>query len=256
MSAELKTWDRPHYTEGGGDPFLFYVVFGRVDTSAPFSQSEYRAAGPADGIEMSVYNAQEHADVLDGFRSGYLWEAFIASNPNLASEVQECDECLVVRGTPSDDTTLNYMRDTVGLLTYMLDQGGIAIFDPLMFQWWNPVEWRQQIFEADEPAPENHVVILVSEEDDPTLKWFHTRGMRKFGRPDISVPAVPTTMEQGVIDLCNRMIEHQALGLVVPEGQEVRMDSLPPGGTMHHAGDLEDPDFNNVHIKITWPEFE
>ncbi len=37
--------------------------------------------------------------------------------------------------------------------------------------------------------PRQHVVILTSEEcsgDGRPLTWFHTRGMRKFGRPDLS----------------------------------------------------------------------
>jgi hypothetical protein len=74
--------------------------------------------------------------------------------------------------------------------------------------------------------------------------------MRKFGRPDISVHRVTPEQQDGVIDLINRLILLQAEGGVVPEGQSVRMPSLPPGLTCHHAGRLDDPDFNNTHIEI------
>jgi len=37
------------------------------------------------------------------------------------------------------------------------------------------------------------------------------------------------------------------------EGQEIRMAALPPGLICHHAGSLDDPDFNNMHVKIRWP---
>ena len=97
-------------------------------------------------------------------------------------------------------------------------------------------------------------MILVSEEPDSSLKWHHTRGMRKFGRPDISVHNVPTELEDGVIDLCNRLIELQAFGHVVQDGQQVKMSSLPSGGVIRHAGDLEDPDFNNFHLDVSWPK--
>jgi hypothetical protein len=56
-----------------------------------------------------------------------------------------------------------------------------------------------------------------------------------------------------VIDLCERFIELQAFGARIAEGQEVRMKTLPWGMTCHHAGDLDDPDFNNVHVEITPP---
>ncbi len=92
-------------------------------------------------------------------------------------------------------------------------------------------------------------MILVSEDTGGT-EWIHTRGLRKSGRPDISVPKVPEVQKDAFIDLCNRFIELQAFGGIIPEGQEIRMRSLPAGLVCHHGGDLEDPDFNNVHVSI------
>jgi hypothetical protein len=160
-----------------------------------------------------------------------------------------------VRGTPADASTLNYLRDTIGLITFFVDNGGCAIYDPLMFRWWQPSKWRDQIFNPAAAVPRRHAVILFSEEDNSSSKWFHTRGMRKFGRPDVSVHNVPPELEGAVIDLCERLIEHQAFGLVVPDGQEIRMASLPPGAIMRHRGDLDDPDFNNVHLDVVWPNW-
>jgi len=78
--------------------------------------------------------------------------------------------------------------------------------------------------------------------------WIHTRGLRKFGRPDLSVRGVPREFSQPVVDLCNRFIRMQTLGGRIPEGQEIRMVSLPSGLICQHAGSLDDPDFNNVHM--------
>jgi hypothetical protein len=87
----------------------------------------------------------------------------------------------------------------------------------------------------------------------PTARWFHTRGLRKFGRPDLSVHRVPPQYREAVIDLLERSIEFQAFGGVNAGGQEVRMKTLPRGMTCHQAGDPDDPDFNNVHVEITPP---
>ena len=78
--------------------------------------------------------------------------------------------------------------------------------------------------------------------------------MRKFGRPDISVRHVGPAYRDAVIDLCERFIEYQAFGGVIAEGEKIRIASLPPGGMAHHGGDLDDADFNNVHVEIGWPE--
>ncbi|MFO0821479.1 MAG: hypothetical protein U1A77_26280 [Pirellulales bacterium] len=252
MTTEIETWQREHYVAGGGDPMLFYVVYGEIDASAPLSRSRYRSSGAPDGIDVMSYGPNKHPDLLGSFRDGYLWDEFVARDPKLAATVEQSEHCIILRGTPNDSTTLNYLRDTVGLITYLLDHGGCAVYDPLMFRWWGPSEWKQQIFDPAASVPHNHTVILVSQEEDPSLKWFHTRGMRKFGRPDISVHDVSSNLEDGVIDLCNRLIEHQAFGHVVRDGQQVKMASLPSGGVIRHRGDLDDPDFNNVHLDVSW----
>ena len=251
-TEQLGTWERQYYVAGGGDPMLFYVVYGEIDSSAPLSRGSYRSNGVPDGIDVMSYGPNMHPEVPGSFRDGYLWDEFAATDPELAATVGRCEHCMILRGTPTESTTLDYLRDTVGLITFLIDHGGCAVYDPFMFRWWPPAEWKQQIFEPAAAVPRHHTVILFSEETDPSLKWFHTRGMRKFGRPDISVHNVSSELEDGVIDLCNRLIEHQAFGHVVRDGQQVKMASLPSGGVIRHRGDLDDPDFNNVHLDVSW----
>jgi hypothetical protein len=100
------------------------------------------------------------------------------------------------------------------------------------------------------------VVILTSPEDGGPAgtTWFHTRGLRKFGRPDLSVRRVGPRYHAAVTDLCERFIELQALGGVIADGQKVRMKSLPSGGVCRPGGGPDDPDFNNVHVEVRWPE--
>jgi len=137
--------------------------------------------------------------------------------------------------------------------TCVLENGGVALLDPQTMKWWKPSDWSATVFSPHETQPRRHAVILVSEDEgNPGLRWYHTRGMRKFGRPDIGVHAVSPELESGVVDLLNRFIEMQAFGTVVPDGQPVRMASLPDGATCHHRGDLDDPAFNNVRIEIAW----
>lgn len=251
MAPQLDTWERKHYTAGGGDPFLFYVLYGEIDLTASLSRSKYRSNGSPSGIQTMSFGPDKEPHVPASFRDGYIWNEFVGEAPELAATVAECDSCIVVRGTPTDSATLDYLRDTVGLLAHFLDHGCCAIYDPFMFRWWQPSEWTEKIFTPAEAVPHHHTVILVSEEEEtPSLKWFHTRGMRKFGRPDISVHAVPVELEDGVIELCERFIEHQAFGMVVPDGQTIRMASLPCGGVIRHRGNFDDPDFNNVHLEV------
>jgi len=251
VSDSLPTWERDLFEATTNKAFLFYVVFGELDNSVACSRSTYQTEGLPAGLEMSAYNAERDRDVLDGFRQGYLWDQLNLTNRALANEVAACEHCLILRGELDDKPTLNDLRDTVGLLTFLLDQGGVAVFDPQMFEWWTPAAWRKRVFEPHQPKLNAHVVTLVSEEDDPNVFWFHTRGMRKFARPDISVHGVPADLRDDVVELCNRFLHMQFHGAVIPEGQEIRMANLPPA-IVRHGGHVDNPEFNNVHFEIVW----
>jgi hypothetical protein len=252
MGSPLVEWPRRHFVPGGKHPFLFYVVYGRVDTTKVLSRSNYRSNGIPDGIDVMAYGPTEHADQVAAFCDGYLWDQLTTEAPNLAATIAAQDCCLVLTGEIVDPPTPNYLREVIGFLTFCLDAGGVAIYDPLMFKWWGAPEWRSHVFNNGWSAPRHHVVILVPRDSDET-EWIHTRGMRKFGRPDISIHKVGPQRKNAVIDLCNRFIELLAFGGIVRDGSEVRLSSLPSGMKCFRNGSEEDPDFNNEHIEIVWP---
>jgi hypothetical protein len=123
------------------------------------------------------------------------------------------------------------------------------------------------IFSPDKPQPRLHVNVFHNEEprgapqgagseargapqgagsEDNGLVWLHSRGLRAFGRPDLSIRHVPQDAIAAASDLCNRLIEIQAYGRVIPDG--------PLEGMLARtSGSLEDPDFNNRHIELAWP---
>lgn len=238
----MNHWLRPHYQEGGGEPYLFYAVFGNFPARmAPLSAGRYRSSGLPAGLTLD----QQEPDF---FRQGVVWQQLEQSNPRAASVVGRAHGCLVLRGQPEEPKLLDYFRDTVGLLTYLLDQGGVALYDPFALRWWEPSEWMEEAFRPGEPRPATHVVILSSDEEPGV--WLHTRGMRKFGRPDLSMRGLEASSLGLYAGLFRRLIEFGALGGIIAEGQEVRVAGLPFGLHCYHQGSLDDPDFNNVHIEI------
>jgi hypothetical protein len=251
MTSSIENWPRPYYSSGGGDAFLIYVVYGPIPQDFSISSSKYRCAGIPEGIDISSYGPTSDTEAVSTFRSGYLWDEFQRTNVKLANEVAKQSECLVISGTISDPSDLNYLRDVVGFVAWCFDGGSVAVFDPQMFKWWTPSEWKTWMFEPADAVPTHHIMILTSEDEDGT-EWFHTRGMRKFGRPDLSVRRVTPDLSDGIMDLLNRFIEFQAFGGIIEDGQEINMRSLPPGMTCTHQGNLDDPDFNNVHVEIKW----
>jgi len=94
--------------------------------------------------------------------------------------------------------------------------------------------------------------MILFSEDEGTGYGFHTRGMRKFGRPDISIRHVPAESRQAAIELCNRFIAYQAFGAMIPEGEEIRTQGLPREcvAAMLEASMTR---LHNVHVEIEHP---
>lgn len=249
MENSLLDWPRPLYQPGAHKPFLFYVIFG-VDVSAlNVSRSTHQCAGVPEGLSLHSYGPGSNPEVPDQFREGFLWDELRARSPELAEQVAAQTTCVIIRGEVEDDASLDYLRDTIGLIVAMLDSGGIAVFDSQRFQWWTASAWRDQVFGAEPADPYPHIVILTSPESDGRL-WYHTRGMRKFGRPDLSMHGVTPTERNGATEMFNRFIRTQADGAIIPEGQRISMAGLPDNLYCRHRGHLDDPDFNNVHVEI------
>lgn len=246
----LPAWPRPHFRAGGGDALLFYAVYAPTPDGFSISRSKYLCDGIPPGVDLMSYGPAVNPEVVSGFREGYVWEQFARESPALAAQVLAQPECIVIRGTIVDPENLNYFRNVIGLVTWLLDSSGVAVYDPQQLRWWEPARWRAAVFDPQSPSPAQHTVILVSAEDDGG-EWLHTRGMRQFGRPDLSLHGVKPELRGAVVDLFNRLIEFQALGGIVEEGRAVQMQGLPAGLVCHHRGDHEDPDFNNVHVEIS-----
>src|SRR5262249_15782778 len=153
--------------------------------------NKYRSNGIPSGITIRKYGPTTDPETVSYFRREDLWtwKQLMHDDPGLARLVAAQGECLVLMGKVTDPPSLNYFRYVVGLLTFLLDNRGVAIFDPFAFMWWSPTNWRNRVFDFRLPAPRHHVFVMFSEEAGGTL-WYHTRGMRKFGRPDLSIHKV------------------------------------------------------------------
>jgi hypothetical protein len=251
MTDELNTWERPHYVRTDAAAMLFFAAYGNLDLVRLLSGSRYRTAGPPAGFDFMAYARTTQPDVLSRFCEGYVWDELKETDSDRTAQIEAAPACAILSGELPDPPTLDYLQDAVGLITWLFDVGACAVYDPQTLRWWTSEEWREELFDPDAPVPRHHVTILIS--DDADGAWVHTRGMRKFARPDVSVRRIPTGYEEAVLDLCDRFIEFMAFGGLPADGEQVRMRSLPPGGVVRHGGSLDDPDFNNVHLEVVWP---
>ena len=250
MSEPLPTWERPRFEPGGADAFLLYVVYGDFAIDGPVSRIEYRTEGLPAGVEVLKLTREQSADLP--MVSGEIAKVIRDESPEIFDQAVAAPECLVIQGAVADPTNLDYLRDTIGMIAWWFDHGAVAALDVQRLKLYEPTAWWLDLFAPLPPRLANHVVILASEEAGG-MRWLHTRGMRKFGRPDLSIRRVGLEQLGAVVEMINRFIAWQAEGGRVTEGQAISIEGLPAGMTCHHCGSIDDPEFNNTHLDIRWP---
>lgn len=247
------SWPRQFYQPGHGHPQLFYKVHGDANLvkGVKLDPKKYRTGGLPQGVEVSPL---ARADAPDAFNFGLaspFSDRIEAEAPDVYAAARNATHCLLFKGVIEDPSSLNYWRDTVGFLQCLLEQGGVAILDPHRHDWWTAQEWKEKAFDPNGPEPRTHVSILVDEdEQNEGAYWFHTRGLLKFGRPDLSIRAVTEDLVGPAEEVCNKFIDLMAGGGNVPDGQPLKMPGWPDGWKCHHGGDFDDNRFHNVHVEI------
>jgi hypothetical protein len=249
---KLESWPRPRWEPGGGKALLFFLVYGDTDPKATLLASQYRTAGVPPGFR--VVQAARTADSCAAFLDAEFWNDFKQREPELAGAIGKSAKCTVFRGEIEDSKNLDYLRDVIGLVTYTLDHGGIAAYDPLTFRWWTAAEWKAKVFDAKASAVAGQVQHYGStDEAHPGTFWHYTHGLRKFGRPDLSVHGASAENQETIGAVFKRLGEWEIEGKVFHDGQTLQGPDLPQGLAVHLRGSMDDVDFNNVHWEIDWP---
>jgi hypothetical protein len=245
-------WQRPHWQPSDEEVLLQFYVFGKFD-AVRVPSSDYGSSGLPTGIESTNH----YHNVLrqwEGYPlKGAMGRMFKEDAPRAYKLALDAPEVLIVRGKFRDPADTGYLRDTLGVLAGLLDIGGVAILDPQTLSLLDADDWRRQYLIRDGAPIRNHLLILRDNEGRPDHSWIHTRGMRKFGRPDISIRQVPDHAIDRAGLLCERLVELEALGARFSEGQRLDVEGMPGGVEVHLGGGLEDPDFNNTYVEFQWP---
>lgn len=82
-----------------------------------------------------------------------------------------------------------------------LDTEAIAVLDMQTFSLYSAEEFTEKIF-SKEFDVYSHVKILLSKMEDGNI-WLHTRGLQKFGRPDVSIENIPESDVNKAVRVAN-----------------------------------------------------
>jgi hypothetical protein len=177
-----------------------------------------------------------------------------------APAVYDAKHVTAVRGVFEDPDSLAYLRNTIGVVSAVAEaSNAVAILDAHALAWWGPEDWRRQFVETSEFRIEEQVSIAVT--DDPRFRpgiWTHTRGLRKFGRPELQVKHLPGAYDaanpaiRNSGTLINGLAHYMAGGAVIEDRQTMRLESIDSTIVFFESPDDSETarHFNNAVLEI------
>ncbi len=230
-------WEREYYQPEAGDAELGFLVFGDLRADMEVDAKTYRTSGPPEGVGMELFSRAEHTEWFESLLGGYAG-VLLEEDSALAAAVGKAPSVALVSGVVEDPETLDYLRDTVGVVTALLDAGGVAVFDSVALRWWSPVEWRETIFDPAGPEPIEQVTLLAAQEEDGFR--LHSRGLAKFGRPDLGASGLTEDDLETFAGLFESLVVMLAGGATIPDGQRLRIGGTKVERTATLVEDEED----------------
>ena len=240
--------EREYYTDKGYRPFLFFAVFGVTEDDIHPSKSSHHVDCLPERLKIHALHRPDHSDYLDGFFSGDLGKVLKEDFPDLFEECRSAEDCIIIKGRIEEDSNLDYMRNVIGIIQSLMEEGAIGVLDVPVFTLYSPQIWKERFFEKEINA-QNHVMILYSEEADGY--WLHTRGMTEFGRPDCSIRAVSRDQFDESKEILDQMIFYSGQGVFF-DG-EFRLHTHSGNAcavTSRFVDDFDNDDFNNAYCEI------
>ncbi len=240
-------WERPYWHASGEDAELLYFVFGRFPGTLDI--------GLPDSITATRY-AHDTLRQWEGYplADATLGKQFAADTPDTLASARATEHVLRVAGRVADPSDLDYLRNTLRAIVRLFDVGAVAVADPLVTGLFSRDRWIRDVASGNDHTLRQHFLVLSdADPDDPARRWVHTRGLRKFARPDISLTGVPVDAVGQAGALCQQLADMQALGGMFGDGQQLPVDGVGifearPGGSR------DDPRFHNTHVAMRWPD--
>lgn len=244
-------WARPYWHASGEDARLLYFVFGAFAGDACALPAVQRLP---PGIACTGYR---HAALRqwEGYPlAGSLGAVFEDEVPRALAAAREAPDVLRLAGSVPDPANLDYLRDTLHVVTDLMDAGGVAVVDPQTSDLFDHDAWRRRFGAAHADTLRQHVLVLCDgDPDDAARQWVHTRGMRKFARPDLGITGVPPGEADRAGALCVQLVDMLARGGHIADGQVLGVDGLPAPLVARLHNDAGNPRFYNTHVALAWP---
>jgi hypothetical protein len=226
VTSAIEPWARPAFQATGSPAAVTLTVFADDDVLGTGPDLQLKGAVPA-GAPVAALDVRghDHADRpewMDGWRSGALRNIAERDLGDLARlDAATC--CYSVTVEVDDPADLAHLQLAWAVAAALVRLGAFAVLDVHAVNWLpGPAV---AALAPDRPFTVQREVSLTAE-TAPAAGFghpVHTRGMVKFGRPDLIVGVAADDI-QHTAQILNHLARMLAEGHVLTPGQQLRFD--------------------------------
>jgi len=247
VDLHVEPWQRPAHQPTGREASVILIVFthGEVLRGLDLTGA-VPADAPVDRLAVRFHHHADNAEQIDGWRVGPLRELAERELPDPAA-LDAATGCYSIHVTAADPADLTHLQLAWAVAAAVCRAGAVAVLDAYAHDWYG----ADAVAGLDPRRPFSVVreISVVAESD--SVPGFghpvHTRGMTKFGRPDL-IMGVPGERIGEAATVLNQLAALLADGAVLAPGQKLRIDgermlvTVPytPGDGIPDVGLLDD----------------
>lgn len=223
--SPIRPWPRTAFQRTDHDATVTLIIFAERDVLGS-TDLELRGTVPADApieaLEMRIHRDVEDPGWIDHWRTGAL-RTVAADQLDDVHRLDTATCCYSVTLTIPDPPDLTHLQLAWAIASRLASKGAFAVLDAHAAAWLpGPVV---AALPADRSCTVRDEIALIAE-NTPTPGFghaVHTRGMLKFGRPDL-IAGVPADRIEQTGRILNHLASLQADGHVLAVGQRLRAD--------------------------------
>ncbi len=221
----IPSWQRSAFQPGGRPNVfqLFCFSSGPLSTDVPMLAVRFGLPSPTamNFVEVRELTRDMDPGWFDGFRSGSLRKLALAALGDVSALDAATQLTAVLINRPDGDE-LEHLQAGWVTAQWLIARGVTVILDAQTNRFWKASEV------ADWPAVRpfalsSDVNVVVEAEPISIRATIHTRGMQKFGRPDLVVRDVPGQSWDAVAGLVRGLAAQLADGVVLRAGDVVTL---------------------------------
>ena len=167
---------------------------------------------------------------FDGFRQGSLRNVAELALGNLRALDAATEVTVIITSRP-DAGALAHLQAAWAIAKWTVARGATVVLDAQANRYWSAAELDDWPANRPFALSSDINVVVEAEGANAVASAIHTRGLAKFGRPDLVTLDVPAARWDSVAGVLRGLAMRLVLGLVLRPG-----DSTPIEGGVAHFG--------------------